>query len=87
METWNVLCATSNMTKRGRKPLTPEQIEERKIIYKQIALDYYAEHRKTPSARDIKEYRNIIRIYVTWNDFIRECGLKVNHVWFMDGMF
>ena len=87
METWKDLCAIFNMTKRGRKPLTPEQIEERKVIYKQIALDYHAEHNKTPRIKDIKQAQNILKIYDTWNDFIRDCGLKVNHVWFMDGMF
>jgi len=87
METWNALFATSNMTKRGRKSLTPEQIEERKAIYKQIALDYHTEHNKTPRIKDIKQAQSILKIYDTWNDFIRDCGLKVNHVWFMDGMF
>ena len=75
------------MSKRGRKPLTPEQIEERKVVYKQIALDYHAKHNKTPRIKDIKQAQNILKIYDTWNDFIRDCGLKVNYVWFMDGMF
>jgi len=70
------------MGKRGRKPLTLEQIEERKSFYRQIALDYYQEHRKTPSMKDIKQTPNIIKIYGTWNEFIRDCGLKINHVWF-----
>ena len=75
------------MAMRGRKPLSFEEIEARKIVYKQIALDYYEEHHRTPRMKDIKEVEKILRIYDTWNEFIKDCGLKVNHVWYMDGMF
>ena len=75
------------MAKRGPKPLTPEQIEVKKAVYKKIALDFYKEHRRTPRMKDIKQAQSIIKIYDSWNDFIKECGLKVNHTWYMDGMF
>ena len=75
------------MAKRGRPALTAEQIEVRKVIYKQIALDYYEEHKRTPRMKDIKEVDKILRIYDTWNEFIKDCGLSVNHTWYMDGMF
>jgi len=75
------------MTKRGPKPLTPDQIEAKKAIYKQIALGYYNEHNRTPRMKDIRQAQMIIKYWDTWNDFIRDCGLKVNHTWYMDGMF
>ena len=69
------------MTK-GRKPLTTEQIEERKTKYKQIAIDFYNEYNRTPKMKDIRQSRSIIKLFGTWNNFIRECGLKVNHFWY-----
>jgi len=69
------------MTK-GRKPLTTEQVEERKAKYKQIALDFYNKYNRTPKMKDIRQSGSIIKLFGTWNNFIRECGLKVNHFWY-----
>lgn len=66
------------MSNHSRLPLSIEQKELRRAQFKKLALDFYKETGKSPRIADISNANNILQVYRTWNDFLKDCGLPVN---------